>query len=155
MAASLMALSCVRSRGEQELEELAYESESERALLPSYIADLIDGYPHGHTQPQPQPNLNPTSIQPQPSPSSSPTQPSPAPTQPQPNPNPTPPPPPHRYEPRCYAFECVECLRKLALVGLPVFFDAGSIGQTTYGVSCAGFEPWRLALCQFASAIHL
>jgi hypothetical protein len=64
-----------------ELAVLAKELAAERATLPDYVADLIDGY----TLP-------------------------------------------------CYQFECVECLQKLTLVGLPVFFDAGSVGQTTYGL---------------------
>jgi hypothetical protein len=37
------------------------------------------------------------------------------------------------YEPRCYYFETVECLRRLALTGLLVFIEAGSLLQIVCG----------------------
>lgn len=41
------------------------------------------------------------------------------------------------YELRVYWFEVFECLRKLALIGVPVFFDAGSFNQLAYGLIVA------------------
>ena len=38
------------------------------------------------------------------------------------------------YEMRVYAFEIFECFRKLALVGVPIFIEAGSLAQATYGL---------------------
>ena len=38
------------------------------------------------------------------------------------------------YDMRCYAFEIFECARKLLLVGVPVFFEAGGVGQATFGL---------------------
>ena len=38
------------------------------------------------------------------------------------------------YEMRTYWFEIFECLRKLALVSLPIFFEPGSSGQTILGL---------------------
>jgi hypothetical protein len=39
------------------------------------------------------------------------------------------------YEFRCYAFEVFECVRKIALVGIPVFFSPpGSVSQTTFAL---------------------
>jgi hypothetical protein len=39
------------------------------------------------------------------------------------------------YEPRCYYFEAIECFRRLALTGLLVFIEAGSLLQ----IVCASF----------------
>ena len=44
------------------------------------------------------------------------------------------PPPAAGYEMRTYWFEVFECLRKLALVGLPIFFEPGSSGQIILGL---------------------
>lgn len=38
------------------------------------------------------------------------------------------------YDLRCYWFELFECGRKIALVGMPVFFDMGSVAQLAYGL---------------------
>ena len=38
------------------------------------------------------------------------------------------------YELRVYWFELVECLRKILLVGMPVFFEMGSVAQLSYGL---------------------
>ena len=39
------------------------------------------------------------------------------------------------YELRTYYFELIECLRKLAIVCLPVFFSpSGSVGQLIFGL---------------------
>ena len=38
------------------------------------------------------------------------------------------------YDMDCYWFEIFQCVRKLALVGVPVFFDVGSVSQSTYGL---------------------
>ena len=35
---------------------------------------------------------------------------------------------------RCYGFDIFECVRKLALVGVPVFFEAGGVGQAIFGL---------------------
>ena len=38
------------------------------------------------------------------------------------------------YDLRCYWFELFECARKILLVGMPVFFEMGSVAQLTYGL---------------------
>ena len=38
------------------------------------------------------------------------------------------------YELRCFWWEIFECIRKLSLVGLPVFFEPGSTGQLMFGL---------------------
>lgn len=38
------------------------------------------------------------------------------------------------YDLRVYWFELFECLRKILLVGMPVFFEVGSVAQLTFGL---------------------
>ena len=38
------------------------------------------------------------------------------------------------YEMRCCYFEVFECARKIMLVGVPVFFNVGSVEQLTLGI---------------------
>ena len=38
------------------------------------------------------------------------------------------------YELRVYWFEIVECVRKLALTGMPVWFEMGSVPQLVFGL---------------------
>ena len=38
------------------------------------------------------------------------------------------------YEMRCYWFEIFECVRKISLIGLPVFFESGSTSQLILGL---------------------
>lgn len=55
------------------------------------------------------------------------------------------------YELRCFWFEIFECIRKVLLVGIPVFMPPGSGGQLVFGLivcyisSCAytAFQPFR------------
>ena len=42
------------------------------------------------------------------------------------------------YEMRTYWFEILETLRKLLLIGMPVFFESGSFGQLVFGL-CTSF----------------
>ena len=74
------------------------------------------------------------------------------------------------YEMRCFWFEIFECVRKILLVGLPVFFEPGTPGQLilglviaflTFGAYCA-FAPYEnrsddvlSAVCQVAIFISL
>ena len=54
------------------------------------------------------------------------------------------------YELRCYWFECFECLRKICLVGIPVFVRSGSAAQLMMGLLVcfisfgmyASYEPY-------------
>ena len=39
-----------------------------------------------------------------------------------------------QYEPRVFYFDLIECLRKLCLVGLSVFFEKGSSQNLAFGV---------------------
>merc|ERR1711907_835641 len=41
---------------------------------------------------------------------------------------------PAGYEFRVYWFEIIECYRKLALTGMPVWFEMGSVAQLTFGL---------------------
>ena len=65
------------------------------------------------------------------------------------------------YEMRCYWFEIFECIRKILLVGLPVFFEPGTPGQlilglviafVTFGSYCA-FAPYINSTDDLLSAI--
>ena len=44
------------------------------------------------------------------------------------------------YELRVYWFEIVECGRKLALTGMPVWFEMGSVAQLTFGMLICFFS---------------
>ena len=50
------------------------------------------------------------------------------------------------YDLRCYWFELFECARKILLVGMPVFFEMGSVAQLSYGllVSFISFGAFAL-----------
>ena len=50
------------------------------------------------------------------------------------------------YEMRVYWFEIVECIRKLALTGMPVWFEMGSTAQLTFGllISFSSFGAYML-----------
>ena len=41
------------------------------------------------------------------------------------------------YEPSCYCFEVFECVRKLIMVGLAIFFPSGSPEQLVFGLAMA------------------
>ena len=45
-----------------------------------------------------------------------------------------------RYELRVYWFEIVECARKLALTGMPVWFEMGSVPQLVFGLLVCFFS---------------
>ena len=44
------------------------------------------------------------------------------------------------YELRVYYFEILECIRKLALTGMPVWFEMGSVTQLTFGLIVCFFS---------------
>ena len=44
------------------------------------------------------------------------------------------------YEFRVYWFEIIECYRKLALTGMPVWFEMGSVAQLTFGLLISFFS---------------
>ena len=44
-----------------------------------------------------------------------------------------------QYEPRVFYFDLIECLRKLCLVGLSVFFQTGSSSNLAFGVLVTTF----------------
>jgi len=65
------------------------------------------------------------------------------------------------YEMRCFWFEIFECVRKILLVGLPVFFEPGTPGQLilglviaflTFGAYCA-FAPYERRSDDVLSAV--